>query len=247
MAPKKTAKKIVKPTKTQVQQDKSIAKTLGVDQNVLMMALMGSGDVSRLLGLIKIDALLDMYEPTDPDNIAVGILQGKFGNEPVVAFKPGTREVAVQETAAYISDLRRDANFKQPSIYVGGRLVRLYPIGVVPEDFVQEDPMVVGKPLSRNRSTQYVDCDYAGVAFETMQLIRIAFELGGNRGGFDATVNADRRDVMNLAHKGFDALASAYPQAGLAFDERKASDTLPRLKYQIGTGGAASSAPFFGR
>ena len=48
--------------------------------------------------MIKVKALLELYDPEEPDNLAANLLQQRFGDKPVIAFKPGTRDVATGET-----------------------------------------------------------------------------------------------------------------------------------------------------
>ncbi|HRB83235.1 MAG TPA: hypothetical protein PLW46_02905 [Acinetobacter johnsonii] len=229
-----------KPTKADAEKDAGLAKKLGVDQTTLMLLLAGGGNATSLFTMINVETLLGMYDPEDPDNMASSILQQRFGQEAVIAFKPGTREVALAETSDYIRDRRRGYP-KEDSIYVGDKLARLYAIGVIPLDFVEEDPMYPGVVLRRGRSTQN-RISYQGIPLDVRQLIRIIVE----RGDINVRDRGDRRTVETLMKQGFDELAEEFAEAALNFEERQAAGTLPTLRSQLGGGTPSSNAPFRG-
>ena len=211
------------------------AKELGIEPMLLAQALMGGGNMQAVFSFINIETLLGWYDPEDPDNLATNLLQQRFGSEPLIAFIPGTRDVAIKDSADYIKDRRRGFD-KQEHIYVDGKLARLYPVGVLPLDFVEEDPLVVVAPgkkpamLRRGRSTKY-NADFNGIPFPTRQLVRIIVE----RGDANPNVRSDLKLLMSTATQGFDELSEEYPEAYLDYQEREAAGTLPPLRAQLGT------------
>jgi len=76
------------------------------------------------------EELVPYYNP-NKNNRVTKALQKIFGDKAVIAFKPGTKQVAQEETINYITDLN-DNLPEEESIEVEGELVRLYPVGKVP-------------------------------------------------------------------------------------------------------------------
>lgn len=224
--------------------DPKVAGALGIDSGLLTALALGGGDPSLMFGMINVKQLLAMYDPMDVDNLAAVILQKRFGDMPVIAFKKGAsedgaHEVALEETAKYILDLRRGRK-QQTRIMVDGKPTRLYKVGVIPNDFVPEDPMVPGQALWEEQSDTYAGANWAGVPMKVRQLVRIALK---NK-LFNPENGAERMVLMNLVRQGWEAVAMQYPDAALRFDELQAAGKLPSLRVQptvdggTGKGGA---------
>ena len=224
-----------KPTVKSAQADPRFAKELGIEPMLLAQALMGGGNMQAVFSFINVETLLGWYDPEDPDNLATNLLQQRFGTEPLIAFIAGTREVAIKDSTEYIKDRRRGYD-KQENIHVDGKLARLYPVGVLPLDFVEEDPLVIvdsGKKaamLRRGRSSKY-NADFNGISLSTRQLVRIIVERRDANPG----VRSDLKLLMKTAAEGFEALAEEYPEAYLFYQEREAAGKLPSLRAELGT------------
>ncbi|MEK7472096.1 MAG: hypothetical protein AAB624_02510 [Patescibacteria group bacterium] len=230
--------------KTADASDDALAKQLGLgNQTALLALLAGSGNTTALFGMIKVKALLELYDPEEPDNLAANLLQQRFGDKPVIAFKPGTRDVATDETAEYIQDLRRGYP-EAVSIDVGGRQARLYRVGVIPENFVEEDPLAPGQPLRRGKSVVHRGLDYSALPLNVRQYMRVAVELGSQHGGIDPEDRRDRTDMFKVATDGIDALIAAYPDVDLAYRDHETAGTLPLLRAQLGGGAGIPGQSF---
>ncbi|PWU24123.1 hypothetical protein C5B42_00605 [Candidatus Cerribacteria bacterium 'Amazon FNV 2010 28 9'] len=231
-----------KPTVAEAHKDPKIAGALGIDPGLLTLALAGGGG-GKIFNMLNVDALLNMYDPEEPDNIGGVLLSERFGEERVIGFKKGTHDVAIAESAKYIKQRRRGYPAKD-FIMVDGHRCKLYKVGVLPNDFVAEDPMIPGKALWEDdeTSTVYDDVSWAGIPKNVRQLVRIMLKLNL----FNPASVADRREVMRLAREGFEALRNAYSKADLRFDELEAAGKLPSLRAQLGspdfgTGGSDDS------
>ena len=203
---------------------KQLKEVLGVKPT------MGSADTVDLLNLYMTD------KPHDPVSVE---LRKRFLDRPCIAFVPGTTEVAVNETIAYLTDLRQGMP-KQESVMVGGSLSRLYPVGNKPVGTVDEDPLFNGVPLSNNRSTVN-HVNWSKVGTEARQLLRIALDRG------DLKVDDRLRviDIVKSAAEGADEIKKIFPEADLEFRDRVEAGTLPNLKVRIN--GKKSNSPFLGR
>ena len=183
------------------------------------------------------EELIPYYNPLKTNKISV-ILQNMFGEKPVIAFNPQDGNVALDETLDYISDLSNGYP-EESSIEVNGELVKLYPIGVMPNNKVDEDPLFPNNPLKRDRSIVN-RVNWKDIPVELRQFARIAVENG--------EVNAkDRGDVRQLIQdlkEGLNGLSQYYPKTYLEFNERKENDELPKLKVKLGSFPKKSNDPF---
>ena len=192
---------------------------------------MGSADTVDLLGLYLAD------KPEDP---VTRELKKRYGTQSVIAFVPGTTEVAVEETISYVTDLQQGMP-EQESIMVGGSLSRLYPVGRKPVGTVDEDPLFQGHPLTASGRSTVNHINWAEVETETRQFIRIAVE----RGDLKTDDRLRLIEVVKLAAKGTGSVETVFPEAAMDFRERKEDGTLPNLKVRIN--GQKSNHPFTGR
>jgi hypothetical protein len=196
--------------------------------------------INPTLKTVDSSDLLKAYVPDRASDPVTVELRNRYGDKAVVAFRPGTKEVAVDETIGYITDMAQGLP-EQASIYVDGDLVRLYKIGSVPSEMLDEDPMFPGRPLVRNRSTVN-QINWSGVTVDARQLIRVIVERG------DINTN-DRMASIDLARKareeGIKEIKEMFPEAHLDYSDRKEDGSLPRLKIRIN--GQKGNNPFLGR
>jgi hypothetical protein len=184
--------------------------------------------------------LFRAYLTDNPNDPVTTELKRRYGDKAVMAYLPGTKDVAVNETIDYITDIAQGLP-EQIAIYVDGELARLYPVGKTPTEMIEEDPLFQGIPLIRGRSTVN-NINWTGVDMETRQLIRIAVA----RGEFNTL---DRLNMIELAKKarenGFKVIKEMFPESALEFNERKADATLPGMKVRLN--GQKSNNPFLGK
>lgn len=172
---------------------------------------------------LGIEELLPHYKPNKKNRIYETLLK-KFGDKEIIAFKPDTTEVAVNESLDYIADLESGLP-EEDAIEVDGELVKLYPIGKIPNQVVDEDPMFSGQPLKRNRS-MVNRLNWSLVKTETRQLFRI---LVSRR---DINPN-DRMTVTQLIGKSITELKELFPEAYMQFKELKTKGDLPKLVLSL--------------
>lgn len=179
---------------------------------------------------LGVEDLIPLYKPNKNNRITEA-LRKKFGNDPIIAFKPDSSEVAIEETINYLADLEQGFN-KEESIDVDGELVRLYPLGIVPNQQVDEDPLFVGVPLKRDRSTvNRVSWD--GIDLETRQFFRLLMA----KKDIDPNNRIALSQIMNKTMK---ELKAMFPETYLFLKECKLNNTIPTLKMSL-TDAAAST------
>jgi hypothetical protein len=183
---------------------------------------------------LPVEDLIPLYKP-NKNNKITEILRKRFGNKKIIAFKPDSNELAVEETINYLADLEA-AYPEEESIEVDGELVRLYPIGQLPNQLVAEDPCYNGMPLKRDRSMAN-RINWSGIPFETRQFFRVLIN--------NVEVKPDDRlNLSNLIKKTINELKSMFPETYMKFKELKAKDELPKLQISITEAAIKKNNPF---
>lgn len=219
----------------------AVAKDKGTDKlSPRMQLLKNALGIKNTISTADASDLFKLYLADKPEDPVSLELKRRYGEQRVVAFAPDTKQVAVEETINYITDMAQGLP-EQETVYVGGTLVRLYPVGKVPMDMVDEDPLFSGNPLNRDRSIVN-NINWAGIDLKTRQLVRLASDAG--------LIDTDNRPAMiDLAKRakegGFSAVKELYPEAELEFRERSEQNSLPTLKMKLG--GARGNSPFLGQ
>lgn len=170
--------------------------------------------------------LIPCYNPSKQNRITKA-LKNMFGDKPVVAFKPDSKQVAVEETVNYIIDIA-DGLPEEDAIEVDGELVKLYPIGKIPNQVVDEDPLFEGQPLKRERSIVN-RINWADISMPERQFARLLVN--------DNTINPnDRIHVRQLLldlKEGIAELKKTYPETYMKFKELQRKDELPKLHLTL--------------
>jgi hypothetical protein len=172
---------------------------------------------------LGVEDLIPLYKPNKNNRITEA-LRKKFGNDPIIAFKPDSSEVAIEETINYLADLEQGFD-KEETVDVDGELVRLYPLGVIPNQQVDEDPLFVGVPLKRDRSTMN-RVNWDGINLETRQFFRLLMAKK------DIDPN-NRIALSQILGKTFQELKDIFPETYLFLKECKANGSLPILKMSL--------------
>jgi len=176
---------------------------------------------------LGVDELLPYYNPLKKNRVHK-VLKDMFKDKKVIAFKPDTKEVAIDETANYMTDLN-DGLPEEDSIEVDGELVRLYEVGQVPNQMIDEDPLFEGQPLKRNRSI-INRVNWSGIAVDARQFFRILVI----RGDLNPNDRIAVRQAIELLEKGTKAspwgeLKKVFSEAYLEYKELAAKGELPKL------------------
>lgn len=175
--------------------------------------------------------LFNLYNPKLKDDPITQELKKRYGEKAVVLFKPGTNQVAVNETIGYVSDLDLGFITEQETVMVNGELIRPVPIGHIPDQVLDEDPLFPGSPL-RNQRSIVNHRDWTNVTHECRQFCRIIVD----RNEIDPN---DTQSVVNLLKmatgpNAMDGLIEMWPGVRLAMKELETDGDLPKLKIRPG-------------
>lgn len=209
-------------------EQKTKMTTETVDPDMLDLQRKYGINIKFKLDDLGAEELMPLYNPTKK-NAIYNTLVKKYGNKKVVAFKPDSNVVAVEETINYIVDLN-DGYPEEESIEVDGELVRLYSVGSLPNQEVEEDPLFPGYPLKRGRSLNN-RVNWTGAPLENRQFFRMLL--------INKEVDPNDRVRVSELMKNLE-LSLIYPEIYLEFKELKKKGELPKLVMSIDE--AASSS-----
>lgn len=171
--------------------------------------------------------LLNLFVPDKPNDPVTNALRKRFGTKPVIAYGPDGK-VAVAETMEYVDGQERGYPPAE-SIMVGGKLAKLWPVGVTPTVMVEEDPLYIGYPLRNGCSTVNFR-NWTKISLRCRQLCRVILNRGDiNPDNKEATLRLMERAVE------YNQLIDAYPEAELELRELEAKNDAPKLMVPLGT------------
>lgn len=210
------------------------AKTDTVDPDMMELQRRYGINIKVRLDELGAEELIPLYKPTKVNRISEA-LKKKYGTKAVIAFKPDADVVAVEETINYLADL--DQGFKEEdAIEVDGELVKLYPVGVVPNQLVDEDPLFAGVPLKRERSTVN-RVNWTGFPLLFRQLVRILVD--NNK--IDPN---NKMNVMQHLKLDMEDLKKLYPETYMLFKELSKKGELPKLHLSMNEAATKKNNPF---
>lgn len=173
------------------------------------------------------EELIPNYNPTKQNRITKA-LQKMFNDKPVIAFKPDSKTIAVEETVNYISDLN-DGLPEEDAIEVDGELVRLYAIGKIPHETIEEDPLFAGHPLKRGRSILN-RFDWSDFNKSERQFVRLLVD----EGAIDPEDRMQIRAIMSdIRSEGTKSLKGVFPEVYMLFKELMKTEELPKLQMSL--------------
>jgi len=211
---------------------KDSPKTNEIDTE--MVALQSKYGFRMRMEDLGTEELLPYYKPSKKNRIYETLVK-KFGDRAVIAFKPDTTEVAINETLDYIADTENGLP-EEETIEVDGELVRLYAVGKIPNQMVDEDPLFEGQPLKRGRSIVN-RFNWSTVKTEVRQMFRtlvIRDEIDPN----------DRVNISQLIKKSLTELKELFPEAYMQYKELKAKGDLPKLVLSLDQAATKRNDPF---
>lgn len=200
-------------------------KTDTVDPELI--ALKNKYGIKMRIEDVDASELLEHYHPEQPNHPISVALKKRYGEKAIIVFKPDSKTIDIEATANYIADLEQGFP-EQETVDVDGVLVRIYPIGKVPNQMIEEDPLFEGRPLKRGRSIVN-RVNWSGIGQTVRQFCRIIVE----RDDIDVNDRFQIQELLKLAQNGCEGLKKVYPEADLDFRERLQKDNLPKLMMSM--------------
>ena len=198
---------------------KESVKASQMDSN--MLGLKARYGLETSLDDLGIDQILEFYNPKKRDKVHEIIrerYEDRYGA--VIAFKPDSTKVAIEETLDYISDLEAGLP-TETSLEVDGEHVRLYRVGETPNEKIDEDPLFPGTPLRRDRSTVN-RVNWKDISLSTRQFFRLLVQE-------DLIDPNDRVELRKIIQLDIKELKDIFPEVSVVFKELDKDGNLPKL------------------
>jgi hypothetical protein len=213
-------------------------KTDTIDPELL--ALKNKYGIRMKLEDVDPSELLENYHPEQPNHPITIALKKRYGDKPIIVFNPDSKVVNIEETSNYIADLEQGFP-EQETVEVEGVLVRVYQVGQVPNQMIEEDPLFEGKPLKRGRSIVN-RANWNNVDIATRQLCRIIID----REDIDVTDRFQVQELLKSIYNvdRFNQLKSLYPEAFLEYREKAQRNELPKLALSMEETNGKKQDPF---
>lgn len=197
-----------------------------------------TGDGSRpyyspkKVGAMSPQDLVAAFDPEEPDNaVAQRLKTGSNGNAFLVYTSPGSRTVDTANSLMLYLELRKGYTSRE-SLIVGSEIRKVYRVGELPNDLVDENPLYRGRPLRPDNTCDQTSRSWEGVSTRVRQLVRLVVESG------DVVVSIDNANAlvdMAIDPHGWRKLSERYRKAALRFRELEEVGDLPKLRIPLKT------------
>lgn len=189
--------------------------------------------------------LVEHFQPEDYDNPVGRVLARKSKGEPIVVYKTG-RVVDRKATLKQLEEVIQGYP-GLTEVEVDGEIRPVYRVGELPDNFADENPLYIGRPLRPDGICDQTGRSWAGIDHSTRQLVRVAVKLGE----LDVDINTAHQILdMLLKPNGTKDFRNRYRKSAVAFDKMLPAER-PTLLLPLGNrkGGqaAVSGNPFRGR
>lgn len=182
--------------------------------------------------------LVEAYDPEESENSVGKRLKDISRGEKFIVFAAG-RTVDVETTYKLLQEVKQGYEGRE-NIEVGSEIKEVHAVGVLPDNFVDENPLYRGRPLRPDGTCDQTNRSWNGVSMKVRQFIRVAMDHGDLK-----NISFERvHDIMDMAMEGnvYEKLAKRYPGAAIEFNKLEGMGKLPTLKLVLKKGKEAGGA-----
>lgn len=183
---------------------------------------------------MTLQELVQYFDPEEFNGPVAKRLLDISRGEPFIVFDNElTRAVNQKTTTQLLLELKSGYPKGRESITVDNSIKKVFKIGELPDFYVDENPLYVGRPLRPDGTCDQLNRSWEGVTLEIRQLIRLALKVGEL--SIDGTSGRERaHDILDMALAGDTVkLRQRYTKAAVAFDEAARNGNLPMLKVAL--------------
>lgn len=174
--------------------------------------------------------LVEAFDPENSDN-AVGQQLAKIAKGQAFIVYSSGRSVDVESTLKLLQEVKQGYPGRSDYTTPAG-ILPVYKLGDLPNNFADENPLYVDRPLRPDGTCDQTGRSWEGVSLEVRQLVKIAVSLG------EIDVNIDTaHDILDIAltADAMNKLRTRYRKSSLRFDELSQVGKLPTLKLTLGS------------
>jgi hypothetical protein len=182
--------------------------------------------------------LVEHFDPEESTSEVGKRLSRMVGKSPCIVFeKPGSRTVDVDATYGLINEIKGGFPPRQTAkgevwaiVDVRGTMKPAYPIGFLPDNFAEENPLYPGRPLRPDGTCDQTQRSWTGVVIKIRQFLRVGL-------GDEIKISRleDAHNLLDIALQ-TDALMKLqqrYPQTKIKFEQLEARNKLPDLQIAL--------------
>lgn len=176
---------------------------------------------------MSLEELVNSFNPEEPDSPVGSRLKKESRGEPFIVYLQNERIIDVAPTLEMLREIKKGFNGRKT---YGSPPREVFPIGVLPDDLVAENPLYPDRPLRPDGTCDQLNRSWAGVPDEVRQFVRIALEKG--EVNFASEGGRDRAHAILdicLSQDALSVLRNRYHSVSVEFDKRKKIGTLPIL------------------
>jgi hypothetical protein len=184
--------------------------------------------------------LVEAYDPEEAENPVGKRLKEISKGEKFIVFASG-RTLDVETTVKLLQEIKQGYPGRQ-NIEVNGEIKEVHPVGILPDNFVDENPLYRNRPLRPDGTCDQTNRSWNGIPMNVRQLIRVAMD-----NNFLKDISIERvHDIMDIVmgDKAFEKLAKRYPGAVVEFKKLESLGQLPVLKLVLKKGAGGTDRPF---
>lgn len=215
--------------------------------------LRGAPEKSDYLSQKKVDRmrfeeLIERYNPREDDLVARK-LKGLSGGKRFVVFNAAAGVVDLTATLRLLQEIKRGLGEVSITSDSLGSPARVYKVGEVPNDELDENPLYPGRALRTDETCDQTLRSWKGIPLDVRQIVYLAITqthevqvkvIGDAHELMDRCIPAGKDSVAGKAS----ALAMRWPHAALLYIDLKEKGQLPRLMVAINRT-PSSGNPFY--
>lgn len=217
----------------------------GADENTTTVVNKPANVSAKKAEKLTLAECVEVFDPEEPESPVGKRLAAIAGKKPFIVFTTG-RFVDVKTTTKLLLQIKQNYP-AQATVNVDGEIKQVYSLGELPDAYVDENPLYVGRPLLPDGSCDQTGRSWEGVSKEVRQLVRIALDMGlfsvSTDNGLEMAHSVMNKAVAVDARKNMRAL---WPKAAVRYDELEKLGKLPTLLVKLNGGTTASGRPFDG-
>ena len=169
--------------------------------------------------------LVENFDPEEPTSTIGERLSKIAEDEPFIVYLDG-REIDVEATLTLLKEVKK--GYEGRELYgEEGEEKKVYAIGELPDNDVEENPIYRGRPLRPDGTCDQLSRSWEGISQEVRQFIAFALE---HESGPEIEGDRDKAwALFDHALAGMKQLRKRYAKVAVDFDEAKKKNALPNL------------------
>ena len=176
---------------------------------------------------MTLEELVGAYDPSDLTSPVASRLSEISKNQNFIVFSMG-REVDVKTTHDLLKELTQGYDGRD-SIIVEGEVKKVYPVGYLPDNYADENPLYPGRPLRPDGTCDQTNRSWEGIDQKLRQLVRIAID-----NGYRVTRESSHNMLdLLMSDKPLEEFKKRYSDFVLVYNELEEQQKLPRLKVVL--------------